>query len=143
MAWTLASVKPDATGTKSEIHAGWLTIAAALIAIAPAWITAVSDFYAKPQAQELEKGKLALERQKAAAELYKNALSASDPAERKKRIDFLLTAKLIDDNEQVRNLPVEDIPEWTDYGSWRFAGALGYLMYSHARTPARSAGGPR
>ena len=117
-----ATLRPGKDGTTQEIEpATWVKVCLALIAIMPTFLTAWAAVSMLTPSQketialehskhDLEKRKFDFERRKADAELYKSALAAAEEGERKKRVEFLTKAKLVDNNEAVGAL--DSLPGW-------------------------------
>lgn len=102
-------------GTSVEVPPK-IALLVALIAAAPALVTALTDYALKPEAQEmtsaLEQAKLSLEQRKASASLYRAALLNPDAAQRHQAVQFLLDAGLVENNPVVKSKTAEQLPHW-------------------------------
>lgn len=88
----------------------------ALITIVPPSVSALVDYVLKPKLQastvSLETGRLDIEKRKLKAELYRAALANSDPAQRQLLVQFLIRAKVLEDDGTIDGLSASQIPQW-------------------------------
>ncbi len=117
----IATLRKDAGdalagNTTVEVSATTIAILTAVIAIVPAVVTALTDAFVKPRTQQstalIENTKLELQRRKESADLFRSALAVEDARKRLELVQFLYTAKLVDQNDNVSNLPADKIPHW-------------------------------
>jgi hypothetical protein len=100
-----------------ELGKGAVTILVAIITILPPLLNYGMDRWLKPAEQkasiELEKSKLDLERDKATASLYQNALASPDSVQRTQMLQFLISAGLVNVNEaDIDAMLNEPVPQW-------------------------------
>jgi hypothetical protein len=107
----VATSQPD--GKIKLTTQGW-TLVLAIVAIVPPLANAGIDYFmAKPATIRVENEKLDLERHKTATALYQAVLANSDAAKRKQLLVFLVdVGALKDDNNTIRNMTPDQIPQW-------------------------------
>lgn len=113
------AAEAGSAGLNVELTGGGIALIGALTAllgVLPGVVTALVDWKLKPAAQaasiQVERAKVELERRKADTDLYKAVLAEPDPARRHKRLQFLMTAGLLQQNDAVARMKPEEIPEW-------------------------------
>ena len=116
MPFTLAKIEGGEVKVNGRAASAAVVVIAAIIAIIPPTVNSVLDMAFKSRTQPstiaLERAKLDLERRKVSAELYREALVSTDAAQRHRMLHFLIMANLLDENNNVSEMPPEEIPHW-------------------------------
>ena len=102
---------------KVDIDVKTVAIISALIAVVPALLIAGVDAIIRPSADRaavaIEWSKVDVERRKAALAAYQAALANPDATQRKELLEFLVKARVLDDDVgTIAGTPAEQIPQW-------------------------------
>jgi hypothetical protein len=102
---------------KVDIDVKTVAIISVLLAVVPAVLIAGVDAIIRPSADRaavaIEWSKVDVERRKAALAAYQAALANPDAAQRKELLEFLVKARVLDDDVgTIAGTPAEQIPQW-------------------------------
>jgi hypothetical protein len=102
---------------KVDIDVKAVAIISALIAVVPSLLIAGVDAIIRPSADRaavaIEWTKVDVERRKAALAAYQAAMASPDAAQRKQLLEFLVKARVLDDDVgAIAGTPAGQIPHW-------------------------------